>query len=104
VHEPLKRRRVARRKTSTKAKKKPQSKWRTKRAAGEIPPLHPHALYRPGRLCVLFDIDKSTLCRWRKEEKLPPYTEIPGTNIKGLTGQQILDFYAQQRREEGRDV
>jgi hypothetical protein len=88
---------LARRKKKS-ATSKP-SKWRNKRPAGEIPPLHPHALYRPGRLCVLFDCDKSTLTRWRKQGKLPPYTEVAG--IKGLTGQQIIDLYAQQREERG---
>jgi hypothetical protein len=91
AREPHPRRRL-KKKTSTKNR---QSKWRSKRPAGEIPPLHVHALYRPGRLCVLFDIDKSTLTRWAKKGLLPPYTEING--VKGLTGQQIMDFYAQLR-------
>ena len=85
--------------SATKSKK---SKWRTKRPAGEIPPLHPHVLYRPNRLCVLFDIDKSTLHRWRKQGRLPPYTTVAG--VKGLTGQQILDLYAQQQRKRQSDA
>jgi hypothetical protein len=87
---------LARRKKKS-ATSKP-SKWRTKRPAEEIPPLHPHALYRPGRLCALFDCDKSTLWRWAKKGLLPPYTGIAG--VKGLTGEQIINFY-RQRREAG---
>jgi hypothetical protein len=88
---------------SSKRRRVRESKSRTKRPAGEIPPLHPHALYRPGRLCVLFDVDRSTLAKWRKQGLLPPFTKIAG--VEGLTGQQILDFYAtQQQRKERSDV
>jgi expansin (peptidoglycan-binding protein) len=44
----------------------------------------------------LFDIDRSTLVRWRKQGRLPPFTRVAG--VEGLTGQQILDLYAQQQR------
>jgi hypothetical protein len=80
--------------TSTKtqsAEEKPSSsKWRTKRPADELLPLHPLALYRPGRICRLLDIDKATLRRRRQRGLIPPFAVVGG--IKGLTGEQLKNF------------
>jgi hypothetical protein len=83
-----------RRKKKTSAKRKP-SRWCTKAPADQIPPIHPHCLYRSGRLCRIFDVDRSTLVRWRKQGKLPKFTRVGG--VEGLTGEQILTLYAQGR-------
>jgi hypothetical protein len=48
---------------------------------------HPYALYRTGRLAELFDVDPSTIWKWRKTGVLPPFKEIAG--VRGLTGKQL---------------
>lgn len=75
----------------TKRNKKPGG-WRTKLPASMTPAIHPLQIYRSGRLAQLFDTDKSTIWRWRKDGTLPPFTKIGG--VEGLTGQQLLDLYA----------
>ncbi len=57
----------------------------------ELPQLHPLQLFRVGRLAEIFDVDPSTIFRWRKEGVLPPFREVGG--VRGLTGEQITEVY-----------
>ena len=59
---------------------------------------HPFQLYRIDRLAELFDVDPSTIHRWRRDGILPPFTEIAG--VKGLTGKQLEDFLDRQGNDE----
>jgi hypothetical protein len=52
-----------------------------------MPALHVLQLYRPGRLAQIFDVDESTIFRWRKSGVLPEFVEVGG--IRGLTGVQV---------------
>jgi hypothetical protein len=71
--------------------------WRTKLPSSEAPNFHPLQIFRPGRICKLLDIDKSTLWRWRKQGILPPFVTVGG--IEGLTGEQLQTLLAQRREE-----
>lgn len=48
---------------------------------------HPFRIYRTGRLADLFDVDPSTIWRWRRDGFLPPFAKIGG--VEGLTGIQV---------------
>lgn len=54
----------------------------------------PYKIYRTSRLAELFDVDASTIWRWRKRGVLPKFKRIGG--IEGLTEVQLADFLAQQ--------
>src|SRR5689334_7462536 len=56
---------------------------------------NPLRLYRPSRLAELFDVDESTIWRWRIKGVLPAFTQIGG--IRGLTEQQVEQVLAQHR-------
>src|SRR4051794_12791008 len=50
---------------------------------------NPFKLYRVNRLAEIFDVNESTIWRWRQRGLLPAFVEIGG--IKGLTEQQLAE-------------
>ena len=86
-------------------KRSPKQTRRTKRErSGPVRvPAHPHdpdalRLYRPSRLAALFDVDQSTIWRWRKDGTLPPFTQVGG--ISGLTEEQVAEVIERNRRAD----
>lgn len=48
---------------------------------------HPLRLYRPSRVAALFDVDQTTVWRWKRDGILPPPIEIAG--VSGWTHEQL---------------
>jgi hypothetical protein len=90
-----------RKKSRTAGRKPAESKWRRKRPASETLDFHPLQLFRPGRICDLFDVDRSTFVRWRRQGVLPPFIKIGG--IEGLTGEQLQRFLTQRAEADHGD-
>ena len=60
---------------------------------------NPYQLYRVGRLAKLFDVDESTIWRWKQNGVLPPpAAKFPG--FEAWTEQQIQQVI-KRRRSEG---
>jgi predicted DNA-binding transcriptional regulator AlpA len=81
---------------STPSRSKPD---RPPHARGEP---HPYRLYRVTRLAALFDVDYSTIWRWKKSGVLPPpAVQFPG--FEAWTEEQIKQVI-EQRRQEAADA
>jgi hypothetical protein len=61
---------------------------------------HPLRLYRAGRLAELFDVNDSTIWRWRKNGVLPKFAKVGG--IEGLTEVEVARLL-EQRSQPGAD-
>ena len=60
---------------------------------------YPFRLYRVGRVAKLFDVDKSTVWRWKKTGVLPPPAAIfPG--FEAWTEEQIQEVIKRHRQED----
>ena len=81
--------------------KRPKIEQQRKLARNQrpIPQLHALQLFRVGRLAQLFDVDPSTIWRWKRDGKLPPFKEVCG--IEGLTGQQVMTLLKVETEEDG---
>jgi predicted DNA-binding transcriptional regulator AlpA len=54
-------------------------------------------IIRPKRLAELFDVNMTTIWRWRKAGVLPPPVQI-GPGIKGWTEDEIAELIEQRRQ------
>lgn len=66
-----------------------------RRRIGDLAAPHPFQLFRTKRLAKLFDVDKSTIWRWRQSGVLPEFVVIGG--VTGLTSEQVARVLAQRR-------
>ena len=66
-----------------------------RRRLGDSASPHPFQLFRTDRLAQLFDVNESTIWRWRQNGVLPAFVEIGG--IRGLTSEQVAQVLAQRR-------
>jgi hypothetical protein len=58
--------------------------------------IHPFELYRVGRLARLFDVDRATIWRWKRDGKLGPWVRIGG--IEAMTGERVAALLAQSQQ------
>lgn len=63
---------------------------------------NPFRLYRTERLAELFDVDPSTIWRWRKSGELPPPVEIGG--VHGWTEEQLREVIERRRQKDDADA
>ena len=51
----------------------------------------PYRIFRTNRLAELFDVDPSTIWRWRQDGTLPQFVKVGG--VSGLTEVQLAEVH-----------